>query len=260
MVDIHSHILPGIDDGAVDKQMTLNMLKIAENDGISTMVATPHYFSPHYIATQKEVNQKVANINKLAKENEVNVEVLPGREIMLGNYTLENIKQGVIGSLDDTQYLLVEFSMSRWNREYLDIIYELQLMGYNIILAHPERYHYIQDDITMLNPLIKEGVILQLNVGSILGEWGIRVQRVAKELVRQGVFKLIGSDAHSDTFRTPALQEGLDRVKKIDPYTEKQMREYPYEILNEKAINPDKVYVYKRTIFGLLNKFQGGIK
>lgn len=254
MVDIHTHILPGIDDGAVNEEMTLNMLRMAEKDGTRTMIATPHYYYPHYIATQEEVEKKVERVNQLSRDHGLKVEVLPGREIMLDNYTLQDIKQGLMGSLDNTQYLLVELSMHEWKPYYLDVMYELQLMGYILIIAHPERYSYIQEDITMLNPLIKEGAIFQLNAGSITGLNGKRVQKVAQELIRQGIIQLIGSDTHSDRLRNPILQKGLAEVEKIDPQVAKMMREYPYKILGDQVINANKIRIYQRKAFGLFSK------
>lgn len=254
MVDIHSHILEGVDDGAIDETMTLNMLKIAEADGTRVMIATPHYFYPHYIASQEEIEEKVASVNNLCRHNDIDIEILPGREIMLDRYTLQGIKQGQVGSLNNSQYLLIELSMNRWKAKYLDIMYELQLRGHRLIIAHPERYHYIQEDITMLNPLIKEGAIFQLNAGSITGFNGRKVQRTARELVRQGAIQLIASDAHSDRLRNPRLQEALAAVEKIDPKMAKKMREYPYKILGEKIIKSNGAKLYQRKLFGLFSK------
>lgn len=254
MVDIHSHILPGVDDGAIDEAMTLNMLRMAEEDGTRVMIATPHYFYPHYIASQEEIEKKVEAVNGLCRHNNIDIEVLPGREIMLDNYTLQDIEQGHMGSLNNTQYLLVELSMHEWKPYYLDLMYELQLQGYRLIIAHPERYNYIQEDITMLNPLIKEGAIFQLNAGSMTGFNGRKVQRTARELVRQGVVQLIASDAHSDRMRNPRLQEALAEVEKIDPHMAKKMIDYPYKILGEKAIKSNGVRVYQRKLFGLFSK------
>lgn len=254
MIDIHTHILPGIDDGAKDDQMTLNMLRMTEEDGTSIMIATPHYYYPHYAITHEEVEEKVTYVNQLCQDNGINIEVLPGREIMLDNYTLQDIKQGLIGSIDNTQYLLIELSMHQWKPYYLDVMYELQLMGYILIIAHPERYSYVQEDITMLNPLINEGALFQLTAGSITGVNGKKVQKVAKELVRQGVFQLIASDTHSDRLRNPMIQQGLAEVEKINPEMARRMREYPYKILGEKVIKSSGVRVQQRKMFRLFSK------
>lgn len=254
MVDIHTHILPGIDDGAIDDQMTLNMLRIAEEDGTRTMIATAHYYYSHYIETQEEVERKVKYVNQLCVDNGINIEVLPGREIMLDNYTLEDIKQGLMGTIDNTQYLLVELSMHEWKSYYLNLIYELQLMGYIPIIAHPERYRYIQEDITMLNPLIREGAIFQLNANSITGQNGKKIQKISRELIKQGAIQLIASDAHSDRLRSPVLQKGLLEVEKIDPKVARMMREYPNRILGEKVIRSNGIRVQHRKIFGFFSK------
>ncbi len=254
MIDIHTHILPGIDDGAKDDQMTLNMLRMAEEDGTCTMIATPHYYYPHYIATEEEVESKVEYVNQLARDNGIKVEVLQGREIMLDHYTLQDIKQGVMGSLHGTQYLLVELSMHQWKPDYLHSLYELQLMGYRIIIAHPERYSYVQENITMLNPLIKEGAIFQMTAGSITGLNGKKIQKVSKELIRQGAVQLMASDTHSDRLRNPMIQSGLAEVEKIDAEMARKMREYPYKIIGKKVIKSNKIQVQQRKLFGFFSK------
>lgn len=255
MIDIHSHILPGIDDGAVDEQMTLNMLRIAQDDGIQTIIGTPHYHHPNYIVTQEEVEQKVNIVNQLALDHGLEIQVLPGREIMIDHNLIQNMKSSRLGSLANSQYLLVELSMIEWKPYYLDVIYELQLMGYILIFAHPERYIYVQENITKLNPLIKEGAIFQLDAGSITGVWGKKVQKVARELLRQGAFHLIASDAHSDRSRRPVLTKGLQEVEKIAPHLAKQMRDYPKLILGKKAIHPNKELLSQRKNFLFFKKY-----
>lgn len=254
MIDIHTHILPGIDDGAKDDQMTLNMLRMAEKDGTRTMIATPHYYYPHYIATEEEIMKKVKYVNQLAHENGIRVEVLQGREVMLDNYTLEDIKQGVMGSLNNSQYLLVELSMQEWKPYYLSLMYELQLMGYILIIAHPERYPYVQEDITMLNPLIKEGAIFQITASSITGLHGKKIQKVSKELIRQGAIQLIASDSHSDRLRNPSIQKGLAEVDKIAPEIAENMKQYPYKILRDQVIKASNIRVQQRRMFSFFSK------
>ena len=254
MIDIHTHILPGIDDGAKDDQMTLNMLRMAEQDGTRIMIATPHYYYPQYIGTEEEIQQKVKYVNQLAHKNGIRVEVLQGREIMLDHYTIEDIKQGIMGSLNNSQYLLVELSMQEWKPYYLSHMYELQLMGYSLIIAHPERYPYVQEDITMLNPLIKEGAIFQMTASSITGLHGKKVQRVSKELIRQGAIQLIASDTHSDRLRNPSIQKGLAEVAKIAPEIATKMEEYPYKILANQMIKSSNIRVQQRRLFNFFSK------
>ncbi|EDS78543.1 tyrosine-protein phosphatase YwqE [Clostridium botulinum C str. Eklund] len=209
MIDIHCHILPGIDDGSKDIDVSLEMLRIAEEDGINKIIATPHFYRGHYENEYQDAVKSVKELNKLARENNINVEVFPGQEIYLDKYTLKYYKEKKIKGLNDTKYMLIEFSMMDYPRDVLDIIYELKLQGIKPIIAHPERYIYVQDNLSTLNDFINEQCYFQLNSGSIAGVFGKKVQKTAMKLIENGICDFVASDAHTVGKRSPKLKEAL---------------------------------------------------
>jgi len=216
MIDIHSHILPGIDDGSKNMDMSLAMLKMAEENGTKTIVATPHYIKNRYENEFDGIFNLYMELKLEAKAAGLNIEILLGQEIMLDSYSLELIKSGRLKGLDETRYILIEFPMDIIPKDAFNLIYELKLLSYIPILAHPERYIYIYQDITKINDFIQEGCYFQTNTGSLQGIFGKKVQDCAKHLVEHGIVNFIASDTHSLKARNPSLTEGFEVAKTID--------------------------------------------
>lgn len=216
MIDIHSHIIPGIDDGSDSIETTLKMMKIAEESGLTKMVATSHYFRGRFENSIDDIAKKAQELNKVFKEKFVNIEVIPGQEVFIDNYTLEAYKNGVIGCIQNTNYMLVEFDMGTLPENASDILYELQVSGIKPIIAHPERYGYIQEDIYKINDLIDEGIYFQINAGSVTGVFGKTVQKTAVKLIENNIVSFIASDAHTTGRRCPGYKYALNEISKFD--------------------------------------------
>lgn len=209
MIDIHSHILPGIDDGAKDLETSLKMLKMAEEKGTKIIVATPHYIHNRYENLYEENLKLYEYIKKEALAADINIEILLGQEIMLDKNSLNLCKEKRLRGINDTQYILVEFPMDKLPKDALDLIYELRLLNFIPILAHPERYVYILEEIELVNDFLEEGCLFQINTGSLQGMFGKKVQNCAKDLVSHELVSFIASDAHSVFKRCPGLAEGF---------------------------------------------------
>lgn len=216
MIDIHCHILPGIDDGPKDIETSLKMLKIAEEDGISKIIATPHFYRGFYENEYQDVEKKVKELNEASKENNINVEILPGQEIFLDKHTLEDYKSGAIKGLNNSKYMLMELPPDILPGYVLDIIYELRLLGVKPIIAHPERYVYVMEDIHILNSFIKEECFFQLNSGSITGVFGKSIQKTAIKLIKNGICDFVASDAHTEGRRKPQIKEALIKMQGLN--------------------------------------------
>lgn len=214
MIDIHCHILPGIDDGAKDMDTSIEMLKIAEEDGIKKIIATPHFYRGHYENKYQDVVKKVEELNIVAMKNGIEVEILPGQEIFLDKYTLQYYKEGIIKGLNNTEYMLLELSPLEFPLYALDVIYELKLYGIKPIIAHPERYLYVNRDISILNELIEEQCFFQINAGSVRGIFGKKTQNTAIGLIKNNICDLVASDAHSTGGRRPKIKESLMEIQK----------------------------------------------
>ncbi|MCB2357880.1 tyrosine-protein phosphatase [Clostridium estertheticum] len=221
MIDIHSHILPGIDDGSKDMEMSIKMLKIAEEKGTKTIVATPHYIRGRYENHYDEIFDLHQEVKLAAKNAGLKIEVLLGQEVMLDKYALNLCKEKKIRGINGTSYMLVEFPMDRLPNDALDLIYELRVLGIKPIIAHPERYEYIIKSLPNINDFINEGCLFQINAGSLQGLFGKQVQKCTKLLVKEGLVNFIASDAHSINRRCPGLMEGFREAQLLDKDIEK---------------------------------------
>ncbi|MCR3757941.1 tyrosine-protein phosphatase [Clostridium felsineum] len=216
MVDIHSHIIPEIDDGSNSLDTTLKMMDIAKKAGLTKMIATSHYFRGRFENSIADISKKSEHLNNIFKEKSVDIEVIAGQEVFIDNHTMEAYKNGIIGCIKDTNYMLVEFDMMSLPENAADILYELQIKGIKPIIAHPERYTYIQKDLYKINDLIDDNIYFQVNAGSVEGVFGKTVQKTALKLIEEGVVSFIASDAHSAGKRCPGYDRALKEISKID--------------------------------------------
>jgi protein-tyrosine phosphatase len=216
MIDIHCHILSEVDDGPVSSNETLEMLKIAVENGIKKIIATPHYYSGVFNNNFDDVSIKVQCLNNEILEQNLSIEVLTGQEIFLDNNVLKNHKAGLIKGLNNTKYMLLELPFDNCPHYTLDILYELRVMGIIPIIAHPERYLFIINNLSFINNFIDEGCLFQINSNSLTGELGKSAKKTAYALLRHGIIDFIATDAHDKTFRKPEIRSAFDIIRNID--------------------------------------------
>lgn len=248
MIDIHSHVLPGIDDGAKEIDMTLKMLQIALDKGTTKIVATPHYRTGYFENNYEDIKKSVNEVNVVVKGKGMDIQVVLGQEIFLDNYTIERYKEGIIGCIENTQYMLVELPMDTMPKNTLDIIYELKVRGVKPIIAHPERYNYIVEKTSLINDFIEEGCLFQINSGSITGLFGKKVEKAARTLIEHGICNFIASDAHSTGRRCPGVKEGLQIVENLNKDLAKDIIDNPKTLLENSQIflHAEKIKEKKR--------------
>lgn len=217
MIDIHSHIIPAVDDGSKDIETSLEMLKIAHMDGIKILIATPHFYRNRFECSFTDVCKYVESLNEFAMKEDINIKILPGQEIFLDKYSSDLYKEGTIGTINKSRYMLVETSLigSR-PKDLMDNIYELKLLDIVPIIAHPERYEFIIENNTEINDFVKEGCLFQITSTSITGGFGKDVKKTAENLIKNGLCNFIGSDAHTTGRRCPKIREALEEIKKIN--------------------------------------------
>lgn len=219
MIDIHSHIISGIDDGSKNTEMTIKMLEMAEESGTTDIVATPHFMRGRFEVTYKEVIDEVENLKKLTKENSININIYSGQEVYYSRNILEYYNQGMIGTINNTRYMLIEFPMLEFNiEEAINTLYELQIRGIVPIIAHPERYKQFIKNPSQINLLIKEGMLFQVNAGSINGDFGRDIKKTAIKYLNNNIYSFIGSDAHRDKGRNTYIKN----VIKILEYNQRK--------------------------------------
>jgi protein-tyrosine phosphatase len=255
MVDIHCHIIPGIDDGAKDMDMSIDMIKCAQDDGTSTMIATPHYCSGVFENQFSDICLKVDELNQEIQKNGLLVNVLPGQEVLLSKDTIELYKAGEINGLNKSRYMLIELPFDRMPNYTLEVIYELRILGIVPILAHPERYEFIIQDLTKINEFIEEGCLFQINSHSISGMFGKAVKKTADHLLANRVCHFIASDAHSNRNRRPEINRIIKEVLRNDVELIKTLADNETKLINNEEIEYNTAFLKeKKSIFQFLRK------
>lgn len=211
-VDMHSHILPDFDDGSRDIQESLDMLRIAEADGTSVIVATPHAES----ASADVILAAVEHLNERARHAGLAIRVLPGSEIRLTTDTSSEYRMSELVSINHTPYALIELPFQgTWTAGVYRAMHHLQLAGAWPILAHAERYQAVQHDPRVLLDLVESNVLLQVNAGSLTGEAGAGPRRIAERLARSRMLHILASDAHGPTRRPPELRAAFALLENL---------------------------------------------
>jgi len=214
MVDIHCHVLPGVDDGAESIEESLQMLRRSAATGVDIVVATPHLLRGVYEIESVEREQITAELQKAADENEIKIQIKPGVEYYLSPQIMDDINRLKDFTINNNgKYILVELPMQTIPTCTEGIFSNLKMQGITPVLAHPERNVKICQDPNILFDFVKKDCVAQLNVGSILGYFGQRIKKVARVLLTHKLVHVIASDMHSA--RTPTLSQGVSVVSKL---------------------------------------------
>ncbi|CAG0985417.1 MAG: capsular biosynthesis protein [Bacteroidetes bacterium] len=221
--DMHSHLIPGIDDGAKDLEQSIEMIRAFKELGYKKIITTPHIMSDYYKNTPDIILNGLEKVkNELAK-NHIEIEIEAAAEYYLDENFEEKIKTKKLLSFGKN-YVLFELSMFSEPPHLANVIFELQVAGYTPVLAHPERYPYWHKNIDQYDELRSKGVLLQLNLLSLTGAYSAEVKKTAQKLIDFRKIDFCGSDAHSK-FHLQLLSENLHL-----PYFHKLMA---LELLNK---------------------------
>lgn len=204
MIDLHSHILPELDDGAQSLQESLAMARMAVDSGVTTMVATPHCVDDDQ---SRDVYDACQLLQEALQESGIPLNLLLGMEIFGTPDTARLLREGKLFTLNGSHYPLIEFSFHSSGEEETWILHNVCRAGFRPIVAHPERYAYVRNDPQILNDWLRMGCLLQVNRGSLLGRFGRYAQKMAMELVGRGFVTAVASDAHSAQVRTPWMKD-----------------------------------------------------
>jgi protein-tyrosine phosphatase len=226
MIDIHAHILPGVDDGAADLAESLEMARQAVAGGTTEMICTSHSAEWFEIGPLAVMQQQVDALQAAITAAGIALKLRAGMEIFLNPYTPQHLAKGRAWTLAGSRYVLVEIPYDPWPAYTEQVLFELQVQGYLPILAHPERYVAIQHDPNVLYRLAERGILAQVTAGAFAGYFGEHTRRCAVTLTEHGLVQFLASDAHSstDTRRLPALAQGYrDLVQMVGEATAKAM-------------------------------------
>ena len=231
MKDIHNHILYGIDDGSISYLDSIRILKELEQEQIHDILLTPHYIiGSDYNANNKK---KIELLNTLKNKTTVNIYI--GNEVYIDNDIIDYIKQGMISTINNTRYLLIELPLNEKLEIMYDIIFELRSYGVIPIVAHPERYHYLK--LEDLIKLIDQGCLLQGNITSLNNKYGKDAKDNLILLLKKHMIHVLGTDTHRNGKIN--LKEALDTLKKIvdvEIYKDLTYRNFD-KIINDIDIN-----------------------
>jgi protein-tyrosine phosphatase len=192
MIDIHSHLIPGVDDGSQSLEESLSLLKQAEQDGITELITTPHFMKNGEFRTK--VPELVQRFNELKQAYKGPIKLHLGNELYIHPDLPELLEKDEVLTLAELDYILVEFPFQNYKDEYDEILYELSLK-YRIIIAHPERYRYVQDDPNFCLRWLNERYLLQANQNSLFKK---ETKKVLVSMIEHGFVSFVASDAHNE--------------------------------------------------------------
>jgi protein-tyrosine phosphatase len=213
MIDVHTHILPGVDDGVKTMDDAIEFARVAAADGVHTIVATPHYREGFYVNTRADVLTGVAALGDRLREERIPISVLPGAEVHISADIVTRVKSGHAPTLaDNGRTVLFELSMNQYPLDLENLVFQMRLAGLQILFAHPERIRYFQDDVARYEAVIRLGAFGQLTTGSVNGVFGDEIVEFSEELARKRLVHVIASDAHNTRGRPPVISRCLDRL------------------------------------------------
>ncbi|EGW37806.1 CpsB/CapC family capsule biosynthesis tyrosine phosphatase [Desulfosporosinus sp. OT] len=251
MIDTHSHILPGVDDGSKNMDETLGMVRQLHDAGFKTLIATPHVLEGAAYLTPAEILAATEQVRQAVAEVGIPVEILPGAE----NYIFPDMAKWVraeklltLGNIG--KHLLLELPLFEIPHYTDQVFFELQVEGVTPVLAHPERYKGLVDEPERLIEWAKKGVFFQLDLRSLNGKYGPQAKRLAELMLHSDFIHLIGSDAHRVSRSESCYLEALQGVKDI--VGEERFREVtlanPQSILEGKALDSSRDYSLNKSV------------
>jgi len=232
MIDIHTHILFDSDDGSRTLDETLMILKEAQLLGITDIILTPHYIKDSmYIKNNKEKQKSFSALKKFSKKEGININFFLGNEIYIDNDIHDLIENKEVMTLGDSKYILMELPLFGIINNVREIIFELMLKGYFVIIAHPERNEMFQKNAELISELKSQGVLFQCNMESILGIYGKPAKKSIKKMLKNDQIHFLASDVHHQNTTYKNIEANLKKIKRI---TKKK-----FETLTK--INPSKI-------------------
>ncbi len=237
MIDFHSHIIPNIDDGSSSLEESINLIKEAEKAGFTAIISTSHYIEGYYDYNQEERKKYLENLYNV-ENNDKNVKLYLGSEIYITEDMFELIEQEKASTINNSRYILFELPMNSKTFLAKEIVYRAIEKGYLPIIAHPERYTYVQEDINYARELSNMGALFQSNYGSIIGMYGNHAKKTIYKLLEDDLIQFLGSDVHREGQiynKVPKILKKLEKViskKKIEELT---------QINAEKVLNNENI-------------------
>ena len=240
MIDLHSHILPELDDGAQSLEESLEMARIAEKNGIEKMVATPHLFTENFIHEDLSIiKKKQKELSQALRENNIYVEIFAGAEVHISHNLIDEIRKDRENLvLNQSSYMFVEFPSDHVFSGVKNLFFELMSEGIKPIISHPERNSVFSRSPSLLYELIQMGGLSQANSGSFTGKYGRRVEAAVLNFLELNLIHFIASDCHSTRSSAPRLSEAVKKAEMIvgEEKARALVKDNPQAVLDDEEI------------------------
>ena len=250
MIDFHTHILPNIDDGSKSIEETFNLIKEAKEAGFEGIVCTSHYMENYYETNRPEREVWINAIHENLENKNIDMNLYLGNEIYMSDNIIELLEDGKATTMNDTSYVLFELPMNAEPMNLYDMVYEMQQYKIVPILAHPERYSFVQTDPELIYDLIDKGVLMQANYGSIIGQYGKKAQMIVQKFLENNMIHMLGTDVHRQNTIYPKIPEIILELKSL--IGEEKVKELttinPELVINNKRIDIRKPYKVELTL------------
>lgn len=251
MIDFHSHIIYDVDDGSQSIENSIEILKIAEKAGFNEIILTPHYMPNYYEVSKNDIKNKIETIREECKKEKINVTLYQANEIYITSNMVELLQNQIATTINDSKYVLFELPINEEPANLLEVIYSLLENKKVPIIAHPERYSYIQEEPNKLLELIENGILFQTNYGSIAGQFGKDAEKTAKELLQNNFIHFLGSDVHRTGYIYSQIKEIENKLRKILPQEKiKELTQInPKKVINNEELEIEIPTKIKRGFF-----------
>jgi protein-tyrosine phosphatase len=212
LIDLHCHLLPGIDDGAKDIDMSLAMARMAVADGITVTACTPHILPGVYNNSGPAIIAAIGRLQEALKRAGIPLRLVEGADAHIAPNLADQLRAGEALTINRTRYLLLEPPHHVVPPRMEDLIFGLQTAGYVPIITHPERLSWIEKHFSLIQRLVNSGNLMQLTAGSFLGRFGRRPRYWAERMLDEGLCHVLATDAHNQEQRPPQMAEARDMI------------------------------------------------
>jgi len=246
MIDIHSHVLYGIDDGAKTIEESILLLKNMKKIGINVVVATPHYISEtSYIKDNSNKSYLIGQIKEEIKLQNIGIDLYLGNEVFIDRNIHEFVRLGKVATINSSKYLLLELPRNTEILELFDILFKLRSRGYIIIIAHPERYVFLQRDYKYLNKILEMGCLFQGNFENAIGRYGSEAEKIFWYMLSHNKYQFLATDVHHNTDKLfenfPKIENNIKKVIGDNKYHE-ITHVNPMKVLKNDNIDIGEIY------------------
>ncbi|MGW8424542.1 tyrosine-protein phosphatase [Peribacillus simplex] len=253
MIDIHCHIIPGVDDGSANIEDSLTMAKKAVEAGITHVFATPHHLNEKYVNFKSDIMNRVLRLNESLLLNNIPLTLHLGQEVRIHRDIFTSLEKDEILTLDNNgTYLLLELPSGKVPTYTQEVIYELLLKGITPIIVHPERNKELIANHKLLFELVQEGALTQITSGSIIGNFGKTIQSFSKKIIEHNLTHFIATDAHNIGSRGFTLQHAFETITKLYGIERSfHFKENAEQLLKGQSPIVEKAVPFKKKILGI---------